>query len=101
MADAKQTTEAWRVEMGYIGSDLKPFVVIPGEDGLLIRDADRARLIAAAPKLLAALKRCELAMDTAAMHGVGDILPPAYRDSWAEAHTAARALITQVEGGGS
>ena len=56
-----------------------------------------ARLIAAAPDLLEALKACELAMDTAALHGLPQELPPTYRDSWADAHIAARAAIAKAE----
>jgi hypothetical protein len=53
----------------------------------------------AVPALLAALERCEVAMDTAAVQGVGDVLPPAYRDSWAAAHTAAREALALAKGG--
>src|SRR5262249_49188498 len=47
-----------------------------------------------ADQLRAALEAVEIAMDTAAMHGLPQQLPPAYRDSWAEAHTQARALLS-------
>lgn len=50
----------------------------------------------AAGDLLAALEACEVSMDTATSLGVGDFLPPAYRDSWAAAHTAARAAIAKA-----
>jgi hypothetical protein len=56
------------------------------------------RLIAAAPDLLAACEAADVVMDTAAMHGIGDLLPPAYRDSWAAAHTAIRAAIAKAKG---
>lgn len=63
--------------------------------------AANARLIAAAPDLLAALVACDVSMDAAVALGIGDILPPAYRDSWARAHTAARAAIAKLKGGGA
>lgn len=50
-------------------------------------------------ELLAALARCEVVMDTAARHGVGDILPPGYRDSWAAAHTEARRVLAALARG--
>ncbi len=52
-----------------------------------------ASLIAAAPDLLAALKQCDIVMDTAAIHGLPQNLPDAYRESWAAAHTQARKLL--------
>lgn len=57
-----------------------------------------AQLIAAAPELLEALEACELMMDTAALHGLPQHLPPAYRDKWAERHIAARAAIAKAKG---
>lgn len=56
-----------------------------------------ARLIAAAPELLAALRACDVVMDTAAASGVQSILAPAYQESWAKAHAAAREAIAKVE----
>lgn len=53
-----------------------------------------------AAELVAAAKACDVAMDTAAMHDVFRILPPAYRDSWAAAHMALAAAIAAYEKGG-
>jgi hypothetical protein len=50
-------------------------------------------------KLLAALERCDVSMDTAAMLGLPQQLPQVYRDSWAAAHTAARAALARRAGG--
>jgi hypothetical protein len=49
-----------------------------------------AALRAECARLREALAACELALDTAAQHGLPQQLPPAYRESWAAAHTAAR-----------
>jgi hypothetical protein len=62
------------------------------------RDAN-ARLIAAAPDLLAALSACEIAMDTAAYSGLHGLLSPAYRESWAVAHRGAKAVLARLTGG--
>jgi hypothetical protein len=43
------------------------------------------------------LTRCNVSMDTAAQFGVGEILPPAYRDSWAETHLEVRAALSTIE----
>ncbi len=48
-------------------------------------------------KLLAALEACDVVMSTARDHGVGDILPPAYRDSWELAHKEAIAAIATAK----
>jgi hypothetical protein len=56
------------------------------------------RLAAINAVLLAALEACELAMDTAALSGVGEILAPAYRDDWAAAHVEARRLLRELKG---
>lgn len=63
-----------------------------------IREHRKFRECKFAPEIVTALERCEVAMDTAALHGVGDILPPAYRDSWAAAHEAARAALKLAKG---
>jgi hypothetical protein len=55
--------------------------------------AENAALRAERDRLLGLLAACELAMDTAAQHGLPQQLPPAYRESWAAAHTAARAAL--------
>jgi hypothetical protein len=47
----------------------------------------------AAAGLAGALERCDVSMDTAAVHGLPQQLPAAYRDSWAAAHTAARKAL--------
>jgi hypothetical protein len=44
-------------------------------------------------------ERCDVSMDTAAMHGLPQQLPSAYRDSWAAAHTATRAALARRAGG--
>jgi hypothetical protein len=46
-------------------------------------------------ELLAALLACEVVMDTAAFEGVGEILSPTYRETWAAAHIAARELLAK------
>lgn len=58
------------------------------------RDQLRARVAG----LLAALESCDVVMDTAALFGVGDILPQVYRDSWARVHEAARAALAAANG---
>lgn len=63
---------------------------------LLRNEFPDAPLAKSAPELLAALKACEVVMDTAALSGVGDILLPSYRDSWAAAHQFAREAIKKV-----
>lgn len=50
----------------------------------------------AADKMRAALQACEIVMDTAAIHGLPQQLPPAYRDSWAAAHEAAREVLSDL-----
>jgi hypothetical protein len=45
--------------------------------------------------LRAALEACELVMDTAAFEGVGEILAPAYRESWKAAHMEAQRLLAK------
>ncbi len=52
-----------------------------------------AKSDAESSRLRAALEAVEIAMDTAAMHGLPQQLPPAYRDSWAAAHTQARQAL--------
>lgn len=46
-------------------------------------------------RLREALEACEISMDTAAIHGVRNVLPPAYQDSWAAAHQAARTALEE------
>ena len=55
---------------------------------------------AAIERLRVAAVACDIVMETAAMHNVFSILPPTYRDSWAQAHVelrAALAALTQAE----
>jgi hypothetical protein len=47
-------------------------------------------------RLRAVVEACEVAMDTAALHGLPRQMPPAYRDSWASAHAAARDLLART-----
>ena len=61
-------------------------------DNLDIR-ATRDALAARVRELEQALELCDVSMDTAARLGVGELLPPGYRDSWARAHLAARAAL--------
>jgi hypothetical protein len=42
------------------------------------------------------LTACDIVMDTAAIHGLPQQLPPAYRDSWSEAHKSARELLAAI-----
>lgn len=58
-----------------------------------------AHLFAAAVDLLAACELADVSMDTAAMYGIGDVLPPEYRDSWVRAHRALQAAIAKAKGG--
>ena len=39
------------------------------------------------------LDRCDVVMDTSAMHGLPQTLPPAYKDSWAMVHQQVRAEL--------
>lgn len=55
--------------------------------------AERDALAAERDRLRAALTACDVVMDTAALHGLPQQLPPAYRDSWAAAHLGARAEL--------
>lgn len=48
-------------------------------------------------RLLAALEACDVVMSTARDHGVGDIMPPAYRDSWVATHKEAIAAIAAAK----
>lgn len=50
-------------------------------------------LIAEVRRLRAALDRCDMVMDTAAILGLPQELPDVYRDSWAEAHQNARSVL--------
>jgi hypothetical protein len=63
----------------------------------LNQGVERGRAEAQAATFKAALEKCDVVMDTAAIHGVGDILPPTYRDSWAAAHTGAREALKAEE----
>lgn len=60
--------------------------------------AEIVRLREQRADLLAALESCDVVMDTAALHGVGCILPQIYRDSWVRAHEAARTATDKVRG---
>lgn len=51
-------------------------------------------------RLREALKACDIVMDTAAIHGLPQQLPPAYRDSWARAHTNARTTLAAEQADG-
>jgi hypothetical protein len=51
-------------------------------------------------RLLAVAEACEVAMDTAALHGLPQQLPSAYRESWADAHTTLRTLLAGQPGAG-
>jgi hypothetical protein len=62
-------------------------------------EAERDRLRAEVERLRAALGRCDVVMDTAAMHGLPQQLPQVYRDSWAASHLAARAALARRAGG--
>ena len=52
---------------------------------------------AALRDLAEAAKACDVAMETAAIHNVYQILPPAYRESWAAAHMALTAALAKVQ----
>jgi len=58
-----------------------------------VRMASGIRNHADESELRRAAEACDVVMDTAAQHGLGDILPPAYRDSWAMAHKRLRAAL--------
>jgi anti-sigma factor RsiW len=62
--------------------------------------AENARLTARVAELAAGLTACEVAMDTAGMNGLPQQLPPAYRESWADAHTTLRTLLAGQPGAG-
>lgn len=53
----EHTPGEWTVERGFIGADVRVFVVIPGQDGMLVNKESDAYLLAAAPDLLTTLKR--------------------------------------------
>lgn len=105
MSEKKHTPGPWEIKDGrYIDSPsgwIADVLSYPAYRAATDNDSEEqkanARLIAAAPDLLEALKACELAMDTAALHGLPQELPPTYRDSWADAHIAARAAIAKAE----
>jgi hypothetical protein len=111
---SKHTPGPWEVEeQNWCGHRDCPHghteVLVNGPDGLPLHrwQADyglelaraNARLIAAAPDLLAALSACEIAMDTAAYSGLHGLLSPAYRESWAVAHRGAKAVLARLTGG--
>ena len=49
-------------------------------------------------RLRKAAMACDVAMETAAAHNVFSILPPTYRDSWAQAHMELAAALAGMEG---
>lgn len=55
-----------------------------------------AALEAEVRRLRAALEQTDVLMDTLATTGIGNLLPPGYRDAWAEAHLAVRAALQQA-----
>jgi hypothetical protein len=103
MSDAKHSRAPWSAgQAAPKGSDFLWDALFDADGNLVayVNDCNDVPVLLAAPQLLAALKACELAMDTAAMSGVGDILAPSYRDSWAAAHTAARDALAKAQGKG-
>jgi hypothetical protein len=65
----------------------------PPDDAAVAEVAEHPRLRARVAELEAALARCDVVMDSAGVLGLAQQLPPAYRDSWAAAHAAARAAL--------
>lgn len=67
---------------------------------LYMQDAVVKEAVARAVEpLVALLGRADVVMDTAALHGVRNIMPPEYAEHWAETHQAMRALLVQYRKG--
>ena len=58
---------------------------------------ERDTITAERNRLRDALHMCDVVMDTAAMHGLPQQLPPAYKESWAAVHTNAREVLKEIE----
>lgn len=72
-----------------------PYDGISSPNGHFIAAARTAvpALVAEIRRLRAALDRCDMVMDTAAILGLPQELPDVYRDSWAAAHQNARTVL--------
>lgn len=98
ISEAKHTPGPWEIRRGYdtIIDSIGPCIPeeYAGSAWLKLSEAD-ARLIAAAPELLEALKQCRLALEP-----YDDVKPRDWktdREKLAFAHQAARAAISKAE----